>query len=90
MTCPDHAGAWAEILAGCAAPLRITAGDFMDLLRPYSLTFPDRSIEPAGECPRDRIISTFTAATGGTCSVETERVINALVARAAADLHVTT
>lgn len=90
MTCQDHAEAWAEILVRCATPLRIPSGDFTALLRPYSLTSPDPSIEPEGECPRDRIINTFTAATGGTCSVETERVINALVARATADLHVTT
>lgn len=90
MTCQDHAEIWAEILAGCAAPLHISAGDFTALLRPFSLASPDPSIEPEGECPRDRIINTFTAATGGTCSVETERVINALIARAAADLHVTT
>ena len=90
MTCRTTTEDWATTLTTAAHPLGITREDFTKLLEPFHLRTHDPHHEPRGHCPRDRIISTVTAATGAPCSVETERTIYALVAHANNQNPVTT
>ena len=64
MTCRTTTEDWATTLTAAAHPLGITREDFTKLLEPFHLRTHDPHHEPRGHCPRDRIISTVTAATG--------------------------